>query len=236
MIHACIHVIPLRNGLAQRALDLKKRAQTDLTLWHKEIETAFASSSLRGVAPDLRLRIIKILSLPAGAKPSSPRKPTASSSVTSTSCSPGLAICSIIHPVSSATTTNGQQMKLNPQPIPRTLAHGQDQLVVLSFPRLAPSRGRGQMTRLYARNPEDFVVGREVYVWEPWHEVVLTPVTEPNQLKVESEYPDKPQPAPFPTLPATFPSTFSPTPYPTNMIRPVGDVALLCSRFVILPG
>jgi len=104
-----------------------------------------------------------------------------------------------------------------------------DHFVVLSFPRVAPPRGRGSLTRICARNPEDFVVGREIYVWEPWYEVSLSSGTEKQR---EQESSVKLEPAPFPLLPPTLPRSLE---LDRDDSRPVGEVALLLSRFVIMP-
>lgn len=174
-------------------------------LWQKEVESNLSS---RRAVPDLRIRIIQIVDFPAGARSSSPRKPTASASAAS---SPGLAICRIL----SASSLKHPHLN-------NTLRTTQEQhyLVVLSFPTTAPARLRGN-TRVYARNPEDFIVGKEVHIWEPWQDVFLSDgTTSPGDA-------DELIAAPFPFLPSSFPQT-------PDDLR-LADMALLCTRFVIMP-
>lgn len=210
----------LRNGLAQRASELNKRVHTDLGLWNKEIETKFASSAnLRLINPDLCLRIIKVLDLPTGSKCSSPRECRRLAPLSSVS-SPGLAICRIVTSGSSAAMNSP-----NFEHISLTSIQEQDHCIVFSFPRLTPSRSRS-VKRVYARNPEDFLMGKEVYVWEPWSEVPLTHdiglLQPPEELEPLSPF----------SLPSTFPCASDSL---QNKMRPLSGIAIICSRFVIVP-
>ncbi|RDB23929.1 hypothetical protein Hypma_009243 [Hypsizygus marmoreus] len=212
----------VKGGLASRASELISRSQTSLALWHKETEDALSSTSRR-LTPDLRLRIIRILDSPAGAKPSSPRKPSVSSS---NAMSPGLALCRIL---STPSLKHPHLTYL----LPKTLEK-QYHLVVLSFPTVAPVRSRVQ-NRIHPRNPEDFVVGREIYAWEPWQEVSLpSQVLPPSNESSATSDPDELTAAPFPLLPSTLPPRPSSSQTGEEEEVPTADTALLCSRFVIM--
>ncbi|KAF8064075.1 hypothetical protein FPV67DRAFT_1503422 [Lyophyllum atratum] len=215
----------VKGGLAARASELMACSHTSLALWHKETERQLATSSHR-MTPDLRLRIVEIIDSPAAAKPSSPRKRTFS---VSTTVSPGVALCRVI----------STRLSKHPRPTHVTpdIREKQHHLVVLSFPTTAPPRLKGQK-EIYVRNPEDFIPGREVCVWEPWLEVSRLPQS-PSLDDFSSNNMDPELmgliAAPFPTLPSTYPRS---SPPPGSMghgdIR-ISDTVLLCSRFVIMP-
>ncbi|GLB44175.1 hypothetical protein LshimejAT787_1601050 [Lyophyllum shimeji] len=213
----------VKGGLAARASELMARSHTSLALWHKETELLLASSSRR-LSPDLRLRIVKIVDSPAGAKPSSPRKRTFSVSAAMTS---GVAVCRVVSIPSSK----------QPAPAVPRIREQQYHLVVFSFPTIAPPRLRGQK-RIYARNPEDFVVGREVCIWGPWLDVSLSSRSaspdDAPYMKVDPEIPELAA-APFPTLPSTYPRPPSPLEAVVYDDTRTADTVLMCSRFVILP-
>ncbi|KAG6841802.1 hypothetical protein C0991_006686 [Blastosporella zonata] len=186
----------VKGGLAARSFELISQSHTSLTLWQKETELQLASSSSR-LNSDLRLRIVKIIEPPAGAKSSSPRKPSfAANSATSTA----VAICRVV----STPSRHPHVVDY----IPR-IREKQYHLVVLTFATIAPPRLRGR-NGVYVRNPEDFIAGRELCLWQPWHEVSLS-------SKLSSSSPDDSAtvaadsdetgfaPAPFPTLPSTYP-------------------------------
>ncbi|KAG6861817.1 hypothetical protein C0995_011699 [Termitomyces sp. Mi166 len=213
-------------GLAARSSELSAQSRTSLVLWQKEMELQLASSSASGLNSDLRLRIVKIIDLPAGSKSGSPRKSSSHSSAVSM----GIALCRIV------TTTASHSHLLDTVPQTR---EKQSHLVVLSFPTIAPPRLRGQ-DGIYVRNPEDFIVGREICVWEPWHEVSLSlthssvpsddltvPKSEPEHQFVELAA------APFPSIPSTYPRPLSLG--ATEDEFRTSDTVLLCSRFVIVP-
>ncbi|KAF5376076.1 hypothetical protein D9615_007729 [Tricholomella constricta] len=218
----------VKGGMAERVREVMARSHTSLALWHKETELKLASSSSssRRLNPDIRLRIVKIVDSPAGAKSSSPRKPSFSASA---GVSPGVAFC---HIVSSPPVKHPHLVRVSSR-----TREEQRHLVVLSFPTTAPPRLRGQKG-IYVRNPEDFVLGREVCVWEPWLEVSLTSqspsVDNTSSLNVDQELVEL-SVAPFPTLPSTFPRS-SPSPVSNEDSNlHIADTVLLCSRFVILP-
>jgi hypothetical protein len=206
-----------RNGLAARASMLFSQTHTALALWQKEIENLLSSSSLsRRLTPDLRLRIVKIINVPVG---SGSRR-----SVTSTT-SPGLAICRVL------STSSGHKHTSHSLP-----GNNDDKtlLVLLSFPTTAPLR----TNTLHARNPEDFLEGRDVYVWEPWQEVPLffsSPVTGASMTVEDAKHLNIAA-APFPLLPSSFPLSPTSTRVKEEFSSdiPLADTALLCSRFLIM--
>jgi hypothetical protein len=205
-----------RNGLAARASSLFSQTHTSLALWQKEIENVLSSSgsTSRRLTPDLRLRIVKILDVPVG---SGSRR-----SGTSTT-SPGLAICRVL------STSSRHKHTLPGKKEDKT------HLVILSFPTTAPPR----TNTLHARNPEDFAVGREVCVWEPWQEISLSsssPAADPSSLTAEDAELSNITAAPFPLLPSSFPLSPSPTLVKEENISdiPLADTALLCFRFLIM--
>ncbi|KAG6812242.1 hypothetical protein H0H92_003782 [Tricholoma furcatifolium] len=214
----------IKGGLAARSSELYAQSRTSLTLWQKETELQLASSSR--LMPDLRLRIIKIIELPSGAKSSSPRKPSKASSST---VSTGVALCCILstptsHPHLVAIETRTRQK--------------QHHLIVLTFPTVAPPRLRGR-DGIYVRNPEDFIAGRELWIWEPWHEVsLLSSHSSPSKVLNDSGFSSIGDnvvnlvAAPFPSLPSSYPLTLS---QETAEDCVTADTALLCSRFVIMP-
>ncbi|KAF9468242.1 hypothetical protein BDZ94DRAFT_1304524 [Collybia nuda] len=205
-----------RNGLAAQASALFARSHTALALWHKEIELKLSSHS---VQPDLRARIVKILDMPLGPSPGSPSKPK--TSTLSASTSPGVAYCQIlsINPTKSTNKAHLQPRKKN----------NQHHLIVLSFPSSAPSRTGNIRSRLHVRNPEDFVEGGELHVWEPWQEVALND-KESSQKEEEVGM----SITTFPLLPSSFPFSPSPARTPIPVETHVASIALLCSRFRIL--
>ncbi|KAG6911054.1 hypothetical protein DXG01_004568 [Tephrocybe rancida] len=211
----------IKGGLAARSSELISQFQTSLALWQKETELQLASSSSGRLNPDLRLRIVRIIDLPLGPKPSSPRKP---SFATSSATSIGVAVCRVL-------STSSQHPYLL-DVIPR-IREKQYHLVVLSFPTVAPPRLRGR-NGIYIRNPEDFIVGRDVLVWQPCNEVSFSPQTPSEASTDDPMYidTDRPTVAPFPTLPSTYPR---PPSQQTEEDSPTTDTVLLCSRFVIMP-
>ncbi|KAG6895862.1 hypothetical protein C0992_011961 [Termitomyces sp. T32_za158] len=210
----------LKGGLAARSSELLAQSRTSLVLWQTEMELQLSSSTFRSNA-DLRLRILKIIDQPVGPKSSSPRssrKPVSSSSAVSI----GAALCRIVNTSIS-------------YPHQEELCH----LVVLSFPTVAPPRVRGR-NGIYIRNPEDFIVGHELHVWEPWHEVPICPThssVSSNDVVVPGAQSDcelrELAAAPFPSLPSTYPRTLS------SKVAEEGfstsNIVLLCSRFMIVP-
>lgn len=204
-------VIYPSDGLAARAAALFSRSNNSLALWQKEIEIRLSSHP---VPPDLRARIVKILDLPHGSNPRSPSK-----SSLSVSASRGVAFCEILsHPTKP--TRNAHLM-----PHKKKKQH---HLIVLSFPSTALTRTNNN-NRPHVRNPEDFVEGRELHLWEPWQEVTIGG----HSLPEEKEGPDF-SIAPFPLLPSPFPFSPSPARTPVAIDVPIADIALLCSRFRIL--
>ncbi|KAG5653135.1 hypothetical protein H0H81_002127 [Sphagnurus paluster] len=212
----------VKSGLAARASELASRSHTSLALWHKETELQLASSSSSHLKPDLRLIIVKIIDCPTGAKSNSPRKQSFSTAI---AVSPGVALCRIVSGPPAEQLILGSRKET------------QHRLVVLSFPISAPPRLRGKKAA-YVRNPEDFLIGREVYVWKPWLEVSLIshPVYRADFCSTVDPEVAELAAAPFPSLPSTFPYPL-PSPQPPSQDGHSGttDRALLCSRFVIIP-
>lgn len=203
------------NGLAAQASALFTRSHNSLALWQKEIETRLSSS--HPVPPNLRARIVKILDMPLGSGSRSPSKPKVSTSSASTSR--GVALCQILS-VNPTKTTGSAHL----------LPHKKDKqhhLIVLSFPSSAPARAGHSRNRTYVRNPEDFIEGSELHIWEPWQEVFLGSKT--STVKEEEEV--GMSISPFPLLPSSFPFSPSPVRTPIPVDIRVADVALLCSRF-----
>ncbi|KAG6819320.1 hypothetical protein H0H93_012957 [Arthromyces matolae] len=203
-------------GFAARSSELSFQFHTSLVLWQKEMELQLASLSPSHLNPDLRLRIVKIIDVPPGLKSSSPRKPRPTSAAVST----GAALCRILAAVSSKPHLKD------------SMREKQQHVVVLSFPTIAPPRLRGR-DGIYVRNPEDFIVGHQVCVWEPWHEVSLLPqahgsVSHSNAAAVSEEVTTLVA-APFPSLPSTYPQS---SPQVADENIQTSDLALLCSRFV----
>lgn len=126
--------------------------------------------------------------------------------------SPGLAVCRLKH---TSYLVPGK-------------AEDKTLLVVLSFPTTASPR----TNMLHPRNPEDFIEGREVYVWEPWQEVSLSslPVACASFLAMEEAELSRVAAAPFPLLPPSFPLS----PRVKEEDLQLSDTALLCSRFLIM--
>jgi hypothetical protein len=196
---------------------LYSQTHTALALWQKEVENDLLSSGFtsRRLKPDLRLRIIKIISIPVG---SGSHRSGASKS------SPGLAICRISptpshHKHASHSLANGGE--------------GKNHLVVFSFPTTVPPR----TNTLHARNPEDFSEGQEVYLWEPWQEVALPCLASTTEASnAEGAELLNILPAPFPPLPSSF--LLSPSPMGVKeediLDTPLADTVLLCSRFLIM--
>ncbi|KAG6829035.1 hypothetical protein H0H87_012822 [Tephrocybe sp. NHM501043] len=211
----------IKGGLASRASELIAQSCTSLSLWQKEIELLLASSQCQ-LKADLRLRIVKIIDVPAGAKFSSPHKHKSSLAANS-GTSTGLAVCRVVS---------------TPQPrrhigVISRIREKQYHFVILTFPIIAPPRLRGH-SGLYIRNPEDFIVGREICVWEPWDEVLLTPASLDGTTSLDAEFHGAElRPAPFPMLPPTYP--LPPSLPPDEEVIQTVDTAILCSRFVITP-
>lgn len=205
------------NGLAAQASALFTRSHNSLALWQKEIEIRLSSS--HPVPPNLRARIVKILDMPLGSGSRSPSKPKVSTSSASTSR--GVALCQILS-VNPTKTTGSAHL----------LPHKKDQhhhFIVLSFPSSAPSRAGLSRNRLQVRNPEDFIEGSELHIWEPWQEVFLG--SETSTVKEKEEVGISISPS---LLPSSFPFSPSPARTPIPVDTRIADVALLCSRFRIL--
>ncbi|KAH0579702.1 hypothetical protein H2248_002545 [Termitomyces sp. 'cryptogamus'] len=215
----------LKGGLAARSSELSAQFRTSLVLWQKEMELQLASSPVSRLNSDLRLRIVKIIDLPAGPKSGSPRKLIGSSSEISI----GVALCRVV-------TISASHSHLS-DTVPQT-GGKRCHLVVLSFPTIAPPRLRGR-NGIYVRNPEDFIFGQEICIWKPWHEVsrssthssassddVKVSKSEHNHGFVELAA------APFPSLPSTYPSPLSLEAAEDEF--QTSDTVLLCSHFVIM--
>jgi len=136
---------------------------------------------------------------------------------------PGLAICRVLYTSPRYKYTNHSLTNEKEE---------QGHLVVFSFTTTPP-----WTNTLHMRNSEDFAEGREVYVWEPWQEAVLSSSTPANDdwLAVESTGLLNMTAAPFP-LPSSFPLPLSLTRVKEKGIPdvPFADTALLCSRFLIM--
>ncbi|KAJ7467167.1 hypothetical protein FB451DRAFT_1260307 [Mycena latifolia] len=144
----------IRNGLAARAAALYDRSHSSLSLWEAEMAHALSlsvSSSRRGLNPDMRLRIVHIMHVPAPIA-----NPSSKLSI------PGVALCHLL---------------AAPIPDPLGPSRSKDALcaVLFSFSSLAPPTHSHAPTPLAIRNPEDFAEGREVYVWKPWQCIVIDP-------------------------------------------------------------
>jgi hypothetical protein len=210
------HAIYPSDGLAAHVSALFTRSNNSLALWRKEMEIRLASS--HPVPPDLRACIVKILDMPHGSSPRSPSK--SSLSVSSSSASRGVALCEILS--HSAKTTRNTHL------FPHK-SEKQHHLVVLSFPSTAPTRASKNKSRPHVCNPEDFVEGGELHIWEPWQEVAMGGhplMKEEEGLELSI--------APFPLLPSSFPSSPSPARTPMTIDVRIADVGLLCSRFRVL--
>ncbi|KAK7005977.1 hypothetical protein R3P38DRAFT_3326418 [Favolaschia claudopus] len=139
----------IRNGLAARATALYDRTHASMSLWDADLSLSLAnsaSSSRRGLDPDLRLRILHILHIPSPVS-----NPSSNISI------PGVALCHLL---------------TSPPPLDHpssvhSLSKGGIHAVLFSFSSLAPPRLHA-LAQLCIRNPEDFAEGQEVYVWKPW--------------------------------------------------------------------
>ncbi|KAJ7121344.1 hypothetical protein C8R43DRAFT_1033922 [Mycena crocata] len=152
----------VRNGLAARAAALYDRSHASLALWEAETNhtlSSSAASSRRGLNPDMRLRIVHILHIPSPVS-----HPSSKLSI------PGVALCHILAAPAS-----------DPLLHPRS----KDTLnaVLFSFSSFSPPAYFQGQTQLNLRNPEDFVEGKEVYVWKPWQWVDI----EPSALEPDAE-------------------------------------------------
>ncbi|KAJ7020014.1 hypothetical protein C8F04DRAFT_974928 [Mycena alexandri] len=153
----------VRNGLAARAAALYDRSHASLSLWEAEMAHTL-SSSRRSLNPDMRLRILHILHIPAPVSHPSSKLST-----------PGVALCHLL----TAPASESSDSLVFPKSKDSIYA------VLLSFSSLSPPpRPQAQM-QLDIRNPEDFIEGREVHVWKPWQVVAID--TSALRLCLESE-------------------------------------------------
>lgn len=143
-----------RNGLASRAAALFDRSNASLSLWEAEMThflSSAASSSKRSLNPDMRLRIVHVLHIPSPVP-----HPSSKSSI------PGVALCHLL----SSANPHPSGLSLLPQTKDGLCA------VLFLFSAISPPAVNAPM-QLHIRNPEDFVQGREVYVWKPWQIVAI---------------------------------------------------------------
>lgn len=141
-----------RNGLAARAAALYDRSHASLALWETEMSHSLissASSSRRGLNPDMRLRILHILHIPSPVS-----HPTSKLSI------PGVALCHLL---------------AAPEALGTLHARSKDGIcaVLFSFSSLAPPAHPHAPAQLDIRNPEDFARGKEVYIWKPWRLIAI---------------------------------------------------------------
>ncbi|KAJ6629463.1 hypothetical protein B0H10DRAFT_2428415 [Mycena sp. CBHHK59/15] len=201
----------VRNGLAARATTLYDRSHASLSLWEAEMAHFLSStSSRRGLDPDMWLRIVRILHIPLPLP-----HPSSKCSI------PGVALCHIstANPGLSGTSL-----------YPRS----KDELcaVLFSFSSISPPALRPQVqTQLHIRNPEDFVEGREVFVWKPWQILAIDAPAIQHCLEAET---GSDLDGDVDMAEAEAFGLFEPGAAGAARRGKVAETALVCERFVVL--
>ncbi|KAJ6594458.1 hypothetical protein B0H19DRAFT_62260 [Mycena capillaripes] len=199
----------VRNGLAARAAALYVRSHASLSLWETEMTHFLASStssSRRGLNPDMRLRILHILHIPSPVS-----QPSSKLFI------PGVALCHLL-----AATTPEALGTLHPRSKDGICA------VLFSFSSLAPPAHLRAQAQLEIRNPEDFVEGKEVYVWKPWQVIAI----DTSALKLCLETEADTDPGGEADL-EVF-DLFEPVATRAQCRDHVSETGLVCERFAIL--
>ncbi|KAF7357836.1 hypothetical protein MVEN_00829700 [Mycena venus] len=197
----------VRNGLAARAAALYDRSHASLSLWEAEMSHSLASSassSRRGLNPDMRLRILHILHIPFPVS-----HPSSKLSI------PGVALCHLLAPPESFGSLH-----------PRS----KDAIctVLFSFSSLAPPAHPQAPAQLDIRNPEDFVEGKEVYVWKPLQVITIDTSTLKLCLETDADM------DPAAEANAEVFDLFEPGTTRAQCREHVSPMGLVCERFVIL--
>ncbi|KAJ7761001.1 hypothetical protein B0H16DRAFT_1312438 [Mycena metata] len=197
----------MRHGLAARAAALYDRSHASLSLWEAEMAHTLTSSSRRGLNPDMRLRILHILHIPAPVSHPSSKLST-----------PGVALCHLL----AAPASESSNSLVFPKPKDSIYA------VLLSFSSLSPPPRPQAQTQLAIRNPEDFTEGGEVYVWKPWQVIAID--SSALRLCLESEDGmDLPREADAEVF-----DFFESGAVRVRHRDRISEAALVCERFVIL--
>ncbi|KAJ7680879.1 hypothetical protein DFH06DRAFT_973941 [Mycena polygramma] len=199
----------VRNGLAARAAGLYDRSHASLSLWETEMSqftASSASSSRRGLNPDMRLRVLHILHTPSPVS-----QPSSKMSI------PGVALCHLL-----AAPTSEPSSSFHPRLKDGVYA------VLFSFTSLAPPAHLQDPMQPHIRNPEDFAEGKEVYVWRPWQVLPIDP--SPLKLCLET---DADMDSCGEVDPEVF-GLFERGATKAHCRDHLSETALVCERFVIL--